>query len=193
MKKGFDGFDCARGRVTGLMGRLGSSRKGTAVGRGARVRSFRAVEAASSDEGPKKSPSLDSRKLTPYVSRSVLECLPLLENVEASAVDVEETAVVPAAVPVAVRARTRRRNGQSLWLSLSRSDDDDAHVLTRSGRCCRVPVTKLGRLVKDGKIKSIEEIYLFSLPVKEYQIIDILLPKLKGESSIAQGGERERY
>ena len=38
-----------------------------------------------------------------------------------------------------------------------------------------VPVTKLGRLVRDGKIKSIEEIYLFSLPVKEYQIIDILL------------------
>ena len=47
----------------------------------------------------------------------------------------------------------------------------------------RVPVTKLGRLVKDGKIKSIEEIYLFSLPVKEYQIIDILCPKLKGSSS----------
>lgn len=52
----------------------------------------------------------------------------------------------------------------------------------------RVPVTKLGRLVKDGKIKSIEEIYLFSLPVKEYQIIDILLPKLKGkfEASVAR-------
>ena len=45
----------------------------------------------------------------------------------------------------------------------------------------RVPVTKLGRLVKDGKIKSIEEIYLFSLPVKEYQIIDLLLPNLKGK------------
>ncbi len=45
----------------------------------------------------------------------------------------------------------------------------------------RVPVTKLGRLVKDGKIKSIEEVSLFSLPVQEYQIIDILLPKLKGE------------
>jgi hypothetical protein len=27
-------------------------------------------------------------------------------------------------------------------------------------------VTKLGRLVKDGKIKSLEEIYLFSLPIK---------------------------
>jgi len=33
-------------------------------------------------------------------------------------------------------------------------------------------VTKLGRLVKDGKIKSIEEIYLHSLAIKEYQIVD---------------------
>ncbi|KAK9694556.1 40S ribosomal protein, partial [Basidiobolus ranarum] len=44
-----------------------------------------------------------------------------------------------------------------------------------------VPVTKLGRLVKDGKIKSMEQIYLFSLPVKEYQIIDFFLPTLKDE------------
>ncbi len=44
-----------------------------------------------------------------------------------------------------------------------------------------VPVTSVGRLVKDGKIKSIEEIYLFSLPIKEFQIIDLLLPKLKDE------------
>lgn len=29
-----------------------------------------------------------------------------------------------------------------------------------------VPVTKLGRLVKDGKIKTLEEIYLYSLPIK---------------------------
>lgn len=28
------------------------------------------------------------------------------------------------------------------------------------------PVTKLGRLVKEGKIKSLEEIYLYSLPIK---------------------------
>ena len=28
------------------------------------------------------------------------------------------------------------------------------------------PVTKLGRLVKDGKIKRLEDIYLFSLPIK---------------------------
>lgn len=45
----------------------------------------------------------------------------------------------------------------------------------------RVPVTKLGRLVKDGKIKSMEEIYLFSLPVKEFQIVDLFLPSLKDE------------
>lgn len=44
------------------------------------------------------------------------------------------------------------------------------------------PVTKLGRLVKDGKIKSVEEIFLFSMPIKEYQIVDFLLgPALKDE------------
>ena len=44
-----------------------------------------------------------------------------------------------------------------------------------------VPVTKLGRLVQAGKIAPIEEIYLHSLPVKEYQVIDQLLPDLKDE------------
>ncbi|WPK25252.1 hypothetical protein PUMCH_002559 [Australozyma saopauloensis] len=43
------------------------------------------------------------------------------------------------------------------------------------------PVTKLGRLVQAGKITTIEEIYLHALPVKEYQIIDQLLPELKDE------------
>ena len=43
------------------------------------------------------------------------------------------------------------------------------------------PVTKLGRLVKTGKIKSMEEIYLHSLPIKEYPIVDYFLPKLKDE------------
>jgi len=38
-----------------------------------------------------------------------------------------------------------------------------------------VPVTKLGRLVKEKLIKKLEEIYLFALPVKEYQIIDWFL------------------
>lgn len=35
-----------------------------------------------------------------------------------------------------------------------------------------IPVTKLDHLVKDTKIKSLEEIYLFSLPIKESEIID---------------------
>ncbi|KAA3460647.1 ribosomal protein S2 [Gossypium australe] len=45
-----------------------------------------------------------------------------------------------------------------------------------------VPVTKLGRLVKIGKITSLEQIYLHFLPIKEYQIIDQLVgPSLKDE------------
>jgi len=43
------------------------------------------------------------------------------------------------------------------------------------------PVTKVGRLVKNGQIKKIEELYLFSIPIKEYQIIDHFLPDLKDE------------
>jgi hypothetical protein len=44
-----------------------------------------------------------------------------------------------------------------------------------------MPVTKLGRLVKENMIHSIEEIYLHSLPVKEHQILDQLMPGLKDE------------
>lgn len=36
-------------------------------------------------------------------------------------------------------------------------------------------MTKLGRLVKAGKIKSLEDIYLFSMCVKEYQIVEHFL------------------
>jgi len=43
------------------------------------------------------------------------------------------------------------------------------------------PVTKVGRLVKDGKIKKIEELFLFSIPIKEAQIVDHFLPDLKDE------------
>lgn len=66
-----------------------------------------------------------------------------------------------------------------------------------------VPVTKLGRLVKDGKITSIETIYLHSLPIKEFQIIDAFYPapgSLKDEvmkihpvQKMTSAGQRNRF
>uniref|UniRef100_A0A915A613 Small ribosomal subunit protein uS5 n=1 Tax=Parascaris univalens TaxID=6257 RepID=A0A915A613_PARUN len=41
-----------------------------------------------------------------------------------------------------------------------------------------IPVTKLGRLVKEGKVKTVEDIYLHSVSIKEFQIIDHILPHL---------------
>jgi small subunit ribosomal protein S2e len=64
-----------------------------------------------------------------------------------------------------------------------------------------VPVTKLGRLVKEGKIGSIEEIFLFSIPVKEAEIIDYFLKdKLQDEvmkimpvQKQSSAGQRTRF
>lgn len=85
-----------------------------------------------------------------------------------------------------MRKTERQRHGRSERYETKRMTTGLPHlwslcqlVLTR--RHFRVPVTKLGRLVNDGKIKSMEEIYLFSLPIKEYQIVDKFLPTLKDE------------
>jgi small subunit ribosomal protein S2e len=81
-----------------------------------------------------------------------------------------------------------------------------------------VPVTKLGRLVKAGKIRSLDEICLFSLPIKEPEIIDhfiksdtsrpgemrsaddVKTPRLKEEvikicpvQKMTKAGQRSRY
>lgn len=64
-----------------------------------------------------------------------------------------------------------------------------------------VPCTKLGRLVKEGKIKSLEEIFLFSMPIKEYQIVDhILGTALRDEvmqispvQKVTAAGQRTRF
>jgi len=42
-------------------------------------------------------------------------------------------------------------------------------------------MTKLGRLVKNKKIKTLEEIYTHSIPIKEAPIIDAILEERKLE------------
>jgi len=63
-----------------------------------------------------------------------------------------------------------------------------------------VPCTKLGRLIKDGRIKKLEDIYLFSLCIKEHQIVDHFLPTLKDEvmkimpvQKQTRAGQRTRF
>ncbi|KAI0559804.1 Ribosomal protein S5 [Gracilaria domingensis] len=63
-----------------------------------------------------------------------------------------------------------------------------------------VPMTKLGRLVKEGHIRSLEEIFLFSIPVKESQIIEALLSGLQDEvlkimavQKQTRAGQRTRF
>jgi len=64
-----------------------------------------------------------------------------------------------------------------------------------------IPCTKLGNLVKKGRIESLEQIYLHSLPIKEYQIVErILGPHLPNEvmkimpvQKQTRAGQRTRF
>lgn len=62
------------------------------------------------------------------------------------------------------------------------------------------PRTKLGRMVVEGRISSIEEVFMEGLKIREPQIVDILLPNLEEEViniSIVQkqtdAGEKTRF
>ncbi|MEM4866034.1 MAG: 30S ribosomal protein S5 [Acidilobaceae archaeon] len=44
-----------------------------------------------------------------------------------------------------------------------------------------VPGTKVGRLVKEGKITSIDQVFRSGLPILEPEIVDVLLPNLEHE------------
>lgn len=71
------------------------------------------------------------------------------------------------AAPAGGRRPDRRRRRRR-----ARRDDKDGE-----GKQDWVPVTKLGRLVKEGKIKQLEELFFHSIPIKEHQIVDHFLSK----------------
>jgi len=66
------------------------------------------------------------------------------------------------------------------------------------------PTTKLGRLVKNGKVTSFEEIFRFAIPIKEPQIVDHLVKrnqntlkdevmKVKPVQKQTKAGQRTRF
>lgn len=63
-----------------------------------------------------------------------------------------------------------------------------------------VPVTSVGRMVKEGQITTIEDLFQMGLPVKEPEILDILLPQLQEEvidinlvQKQTDAGEKSRF
>ncbi len=51
-----------------------------------------------------------------------------------------------------------------------------------------VPKTRLGKMIQEGKITSIEEVFLTGLKISEPQIVDALLPDLQTDA-----GEKSRF
>lgn len=65
-----------------------------------------------------------------------------------------------------------------------------------------VPCTKLGRLVKAGMVESLENVFLFSMPIKEHQIVDSFIKgedmkdevmKIQSVQKVTSAGQRTRF
>jgi small subunit ribosomal protein S5 len=63
-----------------------------------------------------------------------------------------------------------------------------------------IPRTRVGRWVQEGRITSVDELFKLSLPIKESQIIDTLLPNLQEEvldinlvQKQTDAGEKSRF
>jgi len=63
-----------------------------------------------------------------------------------------------------------------------------------------IPRTRLGKLIQEGKITSIEEVFIEGLPLREPEIVDVLLPDLQEEvihinlvQKQTDAGEKSRF
>ncbi len=63
-----------------------------------------------------------------------------------------------------------------------------------------VPKTRLGKMIQEGKVTSIEEVFLSGLKISEPQIVDALLPDLQEEvinvnlvQKQTDAGEKSRF
>jgi len=97
------------------------------------------------------------------------------------------------------------------WGGGGYDDDDDGYYSSKKGKGKGkgkgeekewTPMTKLGRLVKAGKIESIEDIYLHSLPIKEAEIVDQFFQpgtlkdevmKIHPVQKMTSAGQRNRF
>src|SRR4030066_2153618 len=63
-----------------------------------------------------------------------------------------------------------------------------------------VPRTRLGKMIQEGRITSIEEVFMAGLQVREAQIVDALIPDLQEEvininlvQKQTDAGEKSRF
>ena len=63
-----------------------------------------------------------------------------------------------------------------------------------------VPKTRLGKMIQEGKITSIDEVFLSGLKISESQIVDALIPDLQEEvinvnlvQKQTDAGEKSRF